>query len=152
MHAGASVSKHLRTSMFAPCCCRQLTVNLSRLVVAWANRCAVEWVCIKAGSTGHLRICRFNRSIRLTGAAAAGEGIRGTGGRRPPFSSELAQHMEPVLRASAHAADKGVAALQAAVEGGEPPAGSFATTGNLFTALLLQASPAILGCRSAMLI
>ena len=135
----------LRTNMFAPPCCRKMSENLSRLVVAWGNRCAEEWECIHSGSSRHLRICRFYRSTRLTGAAAAGEGIRGSGGRGLPFASEMAQHMEPVLVATAIAAESGVAVLQAAVEGGDPLPGTFVAMGNLFTALLMQARPAILG-------
>lgn len=126
--------------------------NLSRLVVAWGNRCAEEWECIQACSANcasHLRICRFYRSARLKGATAAGEGGRGSGGKTQGFAAELAQHMEPVIVASAIAADRVATALQTAVEGGDPPAGTLVVMGNLFTALLLQARSATLGCRSA---
>lgn len=127
--------------------------NLSRLLVAWGNRCAEEWECIQAGSAdcaSHLRICRFYRSACLKGATAAGEGGRGSGGKTQGLAAELAQHMDPVLVASATAADRVATALQAAVVGGDPPAGTVVVMGNLFTALLMQARSAILGCRSAL--
>ena len=131
--------------------CRTMD-NLSLLVVAWSNRCAEEWKCIQAGSAdsaSHLRVCKFYRSACLSGRSAEGEGDISSGAEMLGLAAELAHHMASVLAASADAVVRGVAALKAAVECGDPPTGMIVLMGNLFKALLLQARAAKHWCRSA---
>lgn len=109
--------------MFVAPCCRA-TTNLSLLVLAWSNRCVEEWKCIQAGGAdcaSHLRICRFYRSACLSEKTAEGEGGSDSRGGMQGLAPELAQHMLPVLAASAGTAVRGVAALRAAAVGGDPP-------------------------------